>query len=317
MKVTQRPLLDGTHIEAERSIVIDELLARNDEGGELAQLVLDQALYPEHPLARDVLGTPASLAAIDRSALSSFHEAAYGADRSVVVGVGCVDHEAIVSAASSSMGKGHATLKRPAPPRQPALPSIALREHDGGQSHLLIGVRAPGVGSDDYLAWLVATHALGGGVSSRLFRSVRDELGLAYSVGAELSATSEVGAVSAYCATAPANMGAVIDRIAAELDDLGVNGISPEEFDRSLEAVRTDLLLSADEPMARLGRLGYETLLLGGPRDLIDRIADLDAVSFGDVDDAARSLGNAVRHGVVVGPGSASLTRSLEAACRT
>ena len=317
VRVTQRPLLDAQHIEAEQSIVLDELLARNDEGGELAQLVLDQALYPGHPLGRDVLGTPASLAAIDRAVLSSFHEAAYGADRSVVIGVGCVDHEAIVAAVSSSMGRGHATLSRPAPPRHPHVPTAALVEHDGGQSHLLIGVRAPGVGSDGYLAWLVATHALGGGVSSRLFRSVRDELALAYSVGAELSATSVVGAVSAYCATAPTNMGAVIDRIAAELDALGADGISPEEFDRSLEAVRTDLLLSADEPLARLGRLGYETLLLGGPRDLVDRIAELDAVSFDEVDDAARSLGRAVRHGVVVGPGSASLTRLLEAACRT
>jgi predicted Zn-dependent peptidase len=234
----------------------------------------------------------------------------------VVVAVGAVDHHRVVDLAEASFDARQATISRPAPPMAATTASTTIAEHDGGQVHLLLGIHSPGAGSPDIVAAQVAAHALGGGVSSRLFRAIRDEAALAYSVGADVAATAEVGSLGVYCASAPANMGAVIDRIAAELDDLGRGGLTAAEFERSREAVRTDLLLSADEPLSRLGRLGYETLLLGGPTELAERVARLDALRFADVAEVAATLGTGLRHGVLVGPGTEGCRRQLEEACR-
>ena len=121
-------------------------------------------------------------------------------------------------------------------------------------------------------------------------------------VGAELSSYTDAGTFALFASSGAAGIEEVVDRFGAAFDDLLAGAIDPSEVERARRSLVTDLLLGADEPLGRLGTLGADLLLRGSPRSIDERVHQVEAVSVDDVRDAARRLGAAPRHGVLVGP---------------
>lgn len=116
LAITTTPTLDPSVVDAERSIVLEELEARDDEAGDVAQMVMESALFGAHPLSRDVLGSIEELEALEVKSIRAFHEARYGASTAVIVATGDVEHHAVVDVVGTAFDQpAHHDDTRPLP----------------------------------------------------------------------------------------------------------------------------------------------------------------------------------------------------------
>jgi predicted Zn-dependent peptidase len=311
--VISSPTLDPGAVRSELAVVADEILARDDEPADIAGTVFEELCFPGHPLGRDVLGTEATLRALDADAVRGYHAATYGTGRMAVLAVGAVDHDEIVSLADELVRPRSAD---PAIRSTPELPVAGVRviEQAGGQAHVVLGTPFGPLEPRDRATLAILSHLLGGGVSSRLFREVREERGLAYGVGTELSLYAGAGSVSAYAASAPDATAEVIDLLVRAFDEAGAGGVGDDEVDRSIEALRTDLLLSADEPLTRLGRLGADALLSDTVVETSERVDLLASVRGDEVRAMAERIASGPRVATLVGPARPAAVAALDRA---
>ena len=305
------PTLDPAAVSSELAVVSDEILSRDDEPADIAGTAFEELCFPGHQLGRDVLGTEETLRRLDADALRRFHDATYGTARMVVLAVGAVDHEVIVELTDTLVVARPATQAVRTAPDLPS-PSTRVIDQAGSQAHVVLGTPLGPLEPKERAALGVLSHLLGGGVSSRLFRQVREERGLAYGVGTELSLYAGAGSISAYAASAPDVMGEVIELLAAAFDEAAGGAVSDEEVERSTEALRTDLLLSADEPLTRLGRLGADALIHEAVIESSQRVALLESLDVDDVRTMASRIALGPTVATLVGPVRPSAVAALD-----
>ena len=295
------PTLDPTAVSSELAVVADEILSRDDEPADIAGTTFEELCFPGHPLGRDDLGTQETLRRLDVETLRRYHDATYGTARMVVLAVGAVEHD-IICELTDALVTERATpgAVRTSPTLAP--PTVRVIDQPGSQAHVVLGTPLGPLEPRERAALGVLSHLLGGGVSSRLFRQVREERGLAYGVGTELSLYAGAGSIAAYAASAPGAMGEVIELLAAAFDESGAGVVSDEEVERSSEALRTDLLLSADEPLTRLGRLGADALIHGTVIETSERVDLLSSIDADDVRAMASRIALGPRIATLVGP---------------
>ncbi|HEX2849910.1 MAG TPA: pitrilysin family protein [Acidimicrobiales bacterium] len=296
------PAFRGDEVEAERQVILEEILMELDEPGDLVHDVFGEALYPGDPLGRSTLGTDASISAMRRDDIAAFHGRWYRPGAIVVAAAGDVDHGRIAAGVAERFrgepGGDRPARSRPAAPPQP----VALISRKTEQAHVVLGVRGLDRDDPDRYALDVVNHALGGGLSSRLFQDIRERRGLAYNVYSYRSGFEATGALALYAGTAPKNTRAVIDLFGEHLDRLAAAGVTERELDVAKGHVRGAIVLGLEDSGARMARLGRSMLVHGRVPAIDDVLARIEAVT---VDDAARVIA-AVAEGprslAVIGP---------------
>jgi predicted Zn-dependent peptidase len=290
-------------VEAERSVILEEILMTRDEPGDLVHDLFAEALFSDHPLGRSILGTEESIEAMPRDDIESFHERHYRPDQIVVAAAGNLDHDAVVERLAGT--KAGAIPRASGPKRFPPPVSAASRRigaRDTEQAHLVLGVRTAGALDDDRFALEVVNQALGGGTSSRLFQEVRERRGLAYSVYSYRSAYSDAGLLAFYAGTAPKNAAQVVELFGAALDSLGNGGLSERELAIAKGQLRGSTVLGLEDTGARMGRLGRGQLVHGEVPSLDELLAKIDAVTLDDVVRVGATLAAAPRAVAGIGP---------------
>jgi predicted Zn-dependent peptidase len=254
-------------------------------------LVFDhcQALaFPGQSLGRTILGTPESLAALDREALFRWRDSHYRGPGLVLSAAGKVDHDSLVAQAEALFGGLPAT---PADPPAPARwgGGDHLDSQRGEQLHLALGFEGTDLNSTEHHAVQLFATALGGGMSSRLFQELRETRGLAYSVSAAHVAHADTGLLSLYCAARPRDAAAALDlarQVAAET----AAGLEQAELDRARAQLKAGLLMGLESAYGRAEWLGRSLLFHGRVLDPAEVIAALDAVTV----EGARAAGAAM-----------------------
>jgi predicted Zn-dependent peptidase len=170
------------------------------------------------------------------------------------------------------------------------------------QAHLVYGMRAPSRGDERRWALAVLNHVLGGGLSSRLFRKVREERGLAYSVWSERAAYADAGSLAVVVGTAPDHVDEVLHIVRDELDQLAQVGVTDRELAVAKGNLRAEMLLSGEDSGARMSRIGASLLLHGEVLPVDEVLARVEAVTRGDVLGMAQELAAAPRTLSAVGP---------------
>lgn len=265
--------------------------------------LLADALFPGHPLGREVAGTRASIEAMTRAQIAGFHEHWYRPANIVVSAAGAVEHAEVVEGVVKRFSgvDGGARPAR-ATPRRKARPLAVLRRR-AEQVHVAIGVRGLSLHDPDRWALDVADHILGGGPSSRLFRTVREERGLAYSVFSATSEWVDCGQLSVYAGTAPTRFQEVFELLHAELDRYAADGPSDAELHLAKSYIDGALQLETESVAGRMGSNGRAMLNHDRVETLDEALAHYRAVT---VDDVRRVLGrvlvDAPRSVAVVGP---------------
>jgi predicted Zn-dependent peptidase len=275
--------------------------------------LLGEALFPGHPLGREVLGTRESITAMTRDDIRGFHDTWYRPANLVVAVAGAVTHDEVVDGVSRRLAgiEGGAPPVRVAP-MEPARPLEVLR-HRGEQAHLAIGMRALPKGDDDRFALEVANVVLGGGMSSRLFQTIREQRGLAYSVYSYPASYTDCGALVVYAGTAPARLVEVHDLVMAELDRMLEDGITDTELRVAKGYLEGSTVLGLEDSGGCMSRIGKAVLVHGRVLEIDEVLARFRAVTLADVRRAlTRVLGTGARTVAVVGPTSKrDVTRSL------
>jgi predicted Zn-dependent peptidase len=237
----QHSLIRSVDLDAERQVILEEINMHEDSPEDLVHDVFTEALWPDHPLGRPVLGTAATIAAATRGSVHRFYKRHYVPGNFVVAAAGNVRHEELLTLLADRMETGRALENGAAsawnlrsaghPPRASGARLVRRRKTE--QAHICIGTDGLARTDPDRFAFLVVNTALGGGMSSRLFQEVRERRGLAYSVYSYHSQYTEAGIFTAYAGTTPARAEQVIGLLRRELEDVAAGGLTEEEFERA------------------------------------------------------------------------------------
>lgn len=301
-----RPALRPEEVDAERLVILEEVLMHRDEPADVVQEQFAAAMFPNHPLGREVLGEPEIVREVTVPAIRSFFDDHYRPGNMVIAAAGDLDHDRLAQGIEARFAGRHGG--RPPVREAPAGVTIPLvvESRETEQAQLVLGVRAPDRHSPDRFTLAVLNHVLGGGLSSRLFQEIREARGLAYSIGSDRSAYDDAGAVAISVGTAPEHAHEVLGLLHGELDRLAAEGITPRELEVAKGHLRADLLLSLEDSGARMSRIGAGLLLFGTVLSVEELLGRVAAVSAEQVKVVAERVLTGARTLAVVGPFAAS-----------
>ncbi len=296
------PALRPDDIEAERTVILDEILMHADEPADLASERWQSALFPGHALGRDTLGTASSVQRITREDIRTFLECHYRPSNMVVSVAGDCTHEAVAADLERRFAgtPGGAVPSRAAP--GPGVAALDVVRRPTEQAHLVYGARSVARLDERRWALAVLNHVLGGGLSSRLFQKVREQRGLAYSVWSERAAYEDAGSLAVVVGTAPEHVDQVLRIISEELELLATEGVTDRELAVAKGNLRAEMLLSGEDSGARMSRIGASLLLHGEVLSVDEVLARIDGVDRDQVRDVATELATTPRTMSAVGP---------------
>lgn len=283
-----RPLLSERDLDTERQVVLEEIAAAAEVPEEVAFEAHARLLFAGHPYGEPILGTPETVRALSTDDLSEVHRRAYHPTRMVVAAAGAVEHDALVAALARRLPE---RVPGPGPATVPAPVGSAgcrrLRRTGGRQAHIVTGGLSVPYRHPLRYAIHAASTVLGGGMSSRLFQRIREELGLAYSVYSFHGFFARAGQVGAYVGTRPETAEQAREALAEELDRLAREGPTRSELDDTRRQLKGQFLISLESPATRMNRLAGITLYGYRYRTLDEVAARIDAVDGGQCLEAA------------------------------
>jgi predicted Zn-dependent peptidase len=285
-----RPRFDQEDIKREQKVIIEEMKMVEDTPDEFLGELFNAAYFPNHPLGLPIEGTEETVSSFDHQLTADFHAREYSPRNLVIVAAGNVEHDKLVEMASRAFaenGAGDGSFE-PAIAPTPAAPILIERKKELEQVHLIIGAPWPDAKSDErYTASLLAS-IIGGGTSSRLWQSIREERGLAYSVGAGGSAYSDAGVFTIYAGTSPQYLDEVIDLSLTELRRAVNETVEADELRLVKDQAVSSILLGLESSSMRAGALARQEIVHGrriSPDEIIER---LEAVTPDDIQWLAR-----------------------------
>jgi predicted Zn-dependent peptidase len=300
--VVSDPVFRPHEVDAERQVILEEILMNLDMPEDHVHTLLAEAMYPGHPLGREVLGTPETVEDITRDQIDEFFRHWYRPRNLVVTAAGALDHDMIVAAFDRSLGSaagGEAPVREaPAAPPEPFV-------HDGDateQAHVAMGWRALDHHDDDRYALTVANQVLGGGMSSRLFQEVREERGLCYSVYSWASTYADSGTAGIYAGTAPARVGELMGVIEDEVAKIAASGVTEAELTVAKGYLEGSMVLGLEDSGSRMARLGRSLMARDEIVPIDEQLDRIRAVTGDDIARVASQVFGGQRTLAVIGP---------------
>ena len=277
-------------VEKERQVVLEEISLYEDSPDELIHDLHMNSLWPGHALGRNILGTRETIAAMNRQAIIDYRMRHYVPDNLVIAAAGNLTHSQLVELSQiywdGVFGKNQTVVDL----TPTFVAARLLQEKDIEQLHVCLGT--PGVAHDSpqYYASHVLNTILGGGVSSRLFQSIREDRGLAYSVCSYPSSFRDTGLMTIYAGVSPENSREVIEITNAILSDIRLNGVRPDEIKRAKEQLKAGLMFSMESSASRMSRVGRAEISSREYLSPEKLAAKVDAVSLEQLFELAQPL---------------------------
>ncbi|PLX79554.1 MAG: peptidase M16 [Desulfuromonas sp.] len=281
---------DPEEIEKERRVIVQEIAMVEDNPEEYVHDMFIHNFWEGHPLGRPVIGTRQTVGGLNREQMLAFLGERYGCDNLVIVAVGQLDHEQLVDlvAATFSDLPSRSVGVSQVSPRVGR--SLHFSHRNLEQVHICLGFEGLPHTSEDRYTLNVLNTILGGNMSSRLFQTVREELGAAYSVYSYHNAHVDSGALVLYAATSTDDSRRVTDAMFRELTRLANEPVSEQELNSARDYLNGSLLLSMESSDSRMARLANNELFLGRTIPMAESQARISAVTADDIHRLARSL---------------------------
>jgi predicted Zn-dependent peptidase len=287
------PALRAADLDLERNVVLEEIAMVEDTPDDLVFELHNAALWGDHPLGYSILGTRDTVKSLGVRELRALHARAYHPGRIVVVAAGSVDHEQLLDTLQKSgwadrdPGERKGADKR-MPPARSSGPRRKKVRREGAQAHIVFGTPTLGYGDPRRHALVLLSVVVGGGMSSRLFQRVREELGLAYSVYTYQTFYADCGIHGVYVGTAPKTATDALHAIEEELDKVANHGLSDVEIAQGKGQLKGQLTLSLESPTARMYRAAAVELYGEPYRTLDQMLALIDGIQPGTLHALAR-----------------------------
>ena len=278
------PTFPVPELEKEKGVVIEELRNAEDDPDDIIHDYVEREVFGEHPLGQPVIGTEKNLRAFTRDDLMAFRREHYTSGKIVVAAAGRIRHEDVVALAEKHLSKvrAEAIVGRRERPRRRDGKEVKLRRPIQ-QAHVCLGTMAYSVLDKERFPMLVLNTLLGDGMSSRLFQSVRERKGYAYSVYSFVNTLSDTGTFGVYAGLDKENIGRASDLIWKELELLCKRPVAGPELRRTKDQLKGSMMLSLESIPNRMMRLGGSELALGKLPTLDSILESIDAVTNEDI----------------------------------
>jgi predicted Zn-dependent peptidase len=295
---------DTGDMEKERQIIIEEINMSYDSPAHRVALLIEELLWPEHPLGRDIAGSKESVAAITRDMLFGYLASQYQPSNTVIAVAGGIQHQEVVAAISQILGKWTGQQPHPeyVPYEKKPVPRLRIETRDTEQVQLCLALPGLSFLHPKRFSLDLLNVILGEGMSSRLFTEIRDKMGLAYSIGSYADHFLDTGSLVISAGVETKNLPLAIEAILKELTRL--TKIIPEsELNKAKEFSKGRLLLRMEDSRSVTGWLGGQEILMGRILSIDEVISIIDAITVGELQQLAQELlvGDQLRL-AVVGP---------------
>ena len=289
-EMVRRPAFRQEEIDSERHVVLEEINMNEDDPTDVAHELFIRALWAGHPLAPPILGTKDSITQMSRDTIAGYWGRRYSPKSCVVAAAGRLDHEALVDQMAGLLGDWEGEEKDRTVAAPAIEPQVSVRRRDTEQTHLVFGTDGLPRGDERRWALTLADHVLGGGMSSRLFREIREQRGLAYAVHSFRMPFADTGAAAVYVGTTPSQTEEVLKLIREELNKLMADGITEDELVRAKGNVKGSLAMSMEDSNSRMTRLGRDEVT-GTEHMSVDQIVEkIEAVENDEIISVARDI---------------------------
>lgn len=260
--LVQNPRNDPEDLAKEKGVILEEIKMYEDTPDELAADLLAEAIWGQDALGRPVLGSAQTVSEASIEATAGFFAEHYRQGATVLALAGNVTPERAFALARDHFGAMPAGggARGPGSPRFHA--EDRLRCKDIEQANLCLGFDGVRLAAPEVYDFHLLAGVLGGSSSSRLFQSIREDRGLAYSVYAYASPFSDGGFFGIFTGVSPQNVLPVVRLIGVEARDLCRRGPTPDELQRAKDQVKASMLLGLESTSERMSRLGRSLLLL-------------------------------------------------------
>jgi predicted Zn-dependent peptidase len=295
------PVFAAPEIERERGVILEEIKIDEDNPDLLVHELFMQAFWKDHPLGWPILGTAKTVGRLDQQSLFDYHGDRFHGGNMIFAAAGNLDHDRFteeVARKFSTLAAGATLHELPAPESSAR---IVLRNKKSlEQVQICLGVPAPKITDENRYVTLILNTVLGGGMSSRLFQTIREERGMAYSIYSDLSPYRDTGILSVFAGTSVGKGLEVVDLILAEFRKLKQELLSEEELTRAKDQVRGNILLGLESSNARMANLARQEMYFHEFISVEEIIARIGEVNATQVQEMAQHLFDPARIAVTL-----------------
>lgn len=278
------PLLDPAEMEKEREVIQEELRMTNDYPTQLVDLLIDDTLWPDQAMGRDVGGTPDTVNQITVDDVRKYMERQYNPANTVVAVAGNITEEEVIELVGNATRDWKPQEALAWEPVTVGLnePLVRIDNRRTDQSHVCLGLPGLSLSDPDRYSFSLLNGLLGDGMSSRLFLNLRERQGLAYDVSSSINNFRDCGSLVVYCGVEPKKTREAVKSIVSELHGMHQEVPYPE-LNKAKEYAKGRLLLRMEDSRSVAAWLGTQELLLGEIDTVDEVIQQIDEITTADV----------------------------------
>ncbi|MFT4114027.1 M16 family metallopeptidase [Silvibacterium sp.] len=276
------PVFAPEEINRERGVILEEIKMDEDNPDYLVHEIFTQNFWKDHPLGKPILGTKETVKSFERDTLFGYYDSRFLGGNMVFTAAGNLNHDEFVERVTrkfEALPAGQSVHADEHPPKTAA--RINLRNKKSlEQVQLCLGVPSPPVADEQRYVTLVLNTVLGGGMSSRLFQTVREERGLAYAIYTDLNPYRDTGSLCVYAGTSSSKAIEVVKLVMEEFSKLKREPLNADELRRAKDQLKGNLLLSLESSMSRMSNLARQQMYFNyffGLQEILDKVENVSA----------------------------------------
>lgn len=291
-------LFEKHEMTRERQVICEEIKMSQDTPDDDVHEMISAIVNKGNPLERSIIGTPSSLKNISRNVMVDYFEREYTRDSIVVAIAGNFDEDEICQYLEEKLSKLKAKKQKKEYKVLPYEKGYRCKVKDIEQAHFFLGKRGVKLTDDNYYKMMVIGNILGGTMSSRLFQSVREQKGLAYSVFGSNASAAITGAFYIYAGVSHENLRPAIRAVNEELIKLGKDGVTADELAKTKEQMKASFIFGQENVASKMFSLGRSLLLTGKVRTDSEVLQIIDDITLEDMNETAKLIADPSEYSV-------------------
>ncbi|HEX7159440.1 MAG TPA: pitrilysin family protein [Edaphobacter sp.] len=275
------PTFTPEELNRELGVILEEIKMDEDNPDYLVNELFTQNFWKGAPLGRPILGTRKTVSGFNQQVLFNFYASRFTPSNIIFSAAGNLDHDTFVAQVEEHFRSLSASSDYLVQRDRPAVtPHITLRRKKSlEQVQLCLGVPAPEVNNPDRYAVYILNSMLGGGMSSRLFQTIREDRGLAYSIFSEVTPFRDTGSLCIYAGIAVDKTRQVLELTLQELKRLKEEAVSDSELKRAKDQMKSNIILGLESSSSRMANLARQQMYFGRFFGVDEITREIDAVT--------------------------------------
>jgi predicted Zn-dependent peptidase len=284
-------VIDKDDIEKEKNIVVDEINEVVDTPSDLVHDIFADTIFGKHPLGRPIMGSVESVKGLSREKIMGYIKSGYQPKRMIVAASGNLKHRDLVSLVKkhipSRPKNNTVAIKREAPKLRTGF-NVTFRKTN--QTHICIGAPAIRFTNRGRGPLLLLNSIMGGGMSSKLFQKIREDMGMAYTIFSYLDFFMDAGVIGVYLSTDRKKAPRAISTVIKEIERFKENKLPQSEIDSAKEQLKGSLVLGLENTSNRMNRMAKHELLVNKYISVDETITEINKITAKQVRDLANEL---------------------------